>query len=153
MMLSTMIRRSVPGLLFAALTLALFWPVLFKGETLIAGDVLATSPVWRASAPPPKNPWLCDTVEYYYPSEKLASEALRRGELALVNPYIFGGAPVPHGVHIWNSVWPVKLAFLALFDPVRSYDFFALFHFWLAGVAMAAFLAGLGRGHFAAMMA
>lgn len=138
-----MVRRALPELLFAALTVSLFWPVFFRGETLIASDVLATSPVWRAEAPPPKNPWLCDTVEYYYPSEKLSSEALRRGEIPLVNPYVFGGAPVPHGVHIWNSVWPVKLAFLALFDPIRSYDFFALFHFWLAGVAMTAFLRSL----------
>lgn len=138
-----MTTRSVPALLFAALTLALFWPVFFKGETLIAGDILATSPVWRAEAPPVRNPWLCDTVEYYYPSEKISSDALRRGELPLVNPYVFGGAPVPHGIHIWNSVWPVKLAFLALFDSIRSYDFFALFHFWLAGVAMVAFLKSL----------
>ena len=50
------------------------------------------------------------TVEFYYPSEKIASESLRRGELPMVNRYVFNGTPVPHGIHIWNSVWPVKLA-------------------------------------------
>src|SRR5438874_6911689 len=110
------------GLAFALLTVALFWRVFFAGQTLIATDILATSPVWRAEAPSVRNPWLCDTVEYYYPSEALYSDHVRRGELPLVNPYIFGGAPVPHGVHIWNSIWPVKLVFLLLFDPVHSYD-------------------------------
>jgi hypothetical protein len=148
-----MIRKSTPAVLFAALTLALFWRVFFQGETLIATDILATSPVWRGDAPPVRNPWLCDTVEYYYPSEKIYSDHVRQGTLPLVNRYVFGGAPVPHGVHIWNSVWPVKLTFLFVFDPVRSYDFFAIFHFWLAGVAMVLFLRSLGIGEFAALAA
>ncbi len=138
---------------FALLTLALFWRVLFGGQTLIATDILATSPLWRAEAPAVRNPWLSDTVEFYYPSEKIASESLRRGELPLVNRYVFNGTPVPHGIHIWNSVWPVKLAFLALFDPVRSYDLFALFHFWLAGVAMALLLRSLDVGPLASGVA
>lgn len=141
------------GILFAVLTVALFWRILFAGQTLIAADLLQTSPIWSAQAAPVKNPWLSDTVEFYYPSEKIASEHARRGQIPLVNPYVFNGAPVPHGIHIWNSVWPVKLAFLLLFDPVRSYDFFAIFHFWLAGVAMLLFLRSLNVGEFAAAAA
>jgi hypothetical protein len=148
-----MIRRLGPGLAFAFLAIALFAGVLMGRQTLIATDFLQSSPVWRAGPSPVANPWLSDTIEYYYPSEKIYSEHVRRGELPLVNPYIFNGAPVPHGVHIWNSVWPVKLAFLALFDPIRSYDLFAIFHWWLAGVAMYYFLSSLGRGTFAALMA
>jgi len=143
----------VAGLLFAVLTIALFWRILLGGQTLIATDILATSPIWRSQAPPPKNPFLSDTVEFYYPSEKIASEHLRRGELPLVNRYVFNGAPVPHGIHIWNSVWPVKLIFLLLFDPVRSYDFFAVFHFWLAGLAFYFFLRSLQIGGVAAFAA
>ncbi len=141
------------GLLFAALAPALFWPVFFRGETLIAADILAASPVWRAAPGPIRNPYLSDTVEYYYPSEKLYSESVRRGRIPLVNPYLFNGAPVPHGIHIWNSIWPVKLAFLLAFDPVRSYDFFAIFHLWLAGVAFAALARSLGCSPFAAFAA
>ncbi|MBV8881184.1 MAG: hypothetical protein JO332_14560, partial [Planctomycetaceae bacterium] len=132
-----------PGLLFALLTVVLFWRILFGGQTLIATDILTTSPIWRAEPGPIRNPWLSDTVEFYYPSEKIASEHARLGRLPLVNPYIFNGAPILHGIHIWNSVWPVKVAFLLLFDPVRSYDCFAIFHFWLAGVAMVLFLRSL----------
>jgi hypothetical protein len=151
-------RRNVtvwllPALLFGALTLGLFWRVLVGGQTLLATDILAASPIWRSEAPPVRNPWLSDTVEFYYPSERIASEYARRGELPLVNPYVFNGAPVPHGIHIWNSVWPVKLAFLLLFDPVRSYDLFAIFHFWLAGVAMFFFLRSLDVGRPAAAIA
>jgi hypothetical protein len=142
-----------PGLGFGLLTLALFWRVLIGGQTLIATDILAASPIWRAAAAPVRNSWLSDTVEFYYPSEKIASEHLRRGELPLSNPFVFNGAPIPHGVHIWNSVWPVKLAFLALFDPIRSYDLFAIFHFWLAGVGMALFLRSLEIGELAAGIA
>jgi hypothetical protein len=90
-------------------------------------------------------------MEYYYPSEKIYSEHVKRGVLPLTNPYIFNGVRIPHGIHIWNSVWPVKIAFLLLFDPIRSYDFFAIFHFWLAAVAMYVLLRGLGPGEFPAL--
>jgi len=136
--------------LFGVLTLALFWKVFLQGETLVATDVLAASPVWRSPPGPVRNRWLTDTAEYYYPAEKIYSEQVRRGRLPYDNPYVFNGTPVPQGIHVWNSIWPVKLLFLRLFDPVRSYDFFALFHFWLAGVAMDAMLRGLGLGRFAA---
>jgi hypothetical protein len=145
-----MIRRFRVSLLFGALALALFWRVFFLGETLIASDFLAASPVWKNPPGPVANPWMSDTAEYYYPAERLQSEHARRLALPLSNPLVFNGTPIPHGVHVWNSVWPVKLAFLWLFDPVRSYDFFAIFHWWLAGVAMAAFLRSLGLGPFAA---
>ena len=148
-----MIRKAAPGLAFALLTVVVFWSVFVGRQTLIATDFLQSSPIWRAGPYPVQNPWLCDSIEYYYPSEKIYSEHVKRGELPLVNPYIFNGAPVPHGVHLWNSIWPVKLAFLALFDPINSYDFFAIFHWWLAGVAMFHFLSALGRGRFAAFMA
>jgi hypothetical protein len=147
-----MIRRLTPSLLFAALAGILFFRVLFLGETLIATDILAASPVWRVPPGPIRNPWLSDTVEYYYPAEKLYSEHVRRGELPVTNPYLFNGAPIPQGAHIWNSVWPVKLLFLGLFDPVRSYDLFAIFHFWLAAVGMLAFLRARGRGPFPAFL-
>ncbi|MBI3858299.1 MAG: hypothetical protein HY293_21660 [Planctomycetes bacterium] len=148
-----MIRKSAPSLILGALTLLLFAGVVSGRQTLIATDFLQSSPVWRAGPYPVANPWLSDTVEYYYPSEKIYSEQVRRGRLPLVNPYVFNGAPVPHGVHIWNSIWPVKLVFLLLFDPIRSYDLFAVFHWWLAGIAMYYLLGALGRGHNAAFMA
>lgn len=153
--LSSIPRRPAfkAGLLFGVLTVALFWRVLVGGQTLIATDILTTSPIWRSEAAPVKNPWLSDTVEFYYPSEKISSEHARRGEIPLVNPYVFNGAPVPHGIHIWNSVWPVKLVFLLLFDPIRSYDLFAIFHFWLAGVAMVLFLRSLGFGELGSVVA
>ncbi len=141
-------RRNGVSWLFAALTLTLFWPVFFKGQTLIAVDFLQSSPIWSAAPTPPRNPWLSDSLEYYYPSEKLYSEHVRRGELPLVNPYLFNGSPVPHGAHLWNSVWPVKLLFLLTFDPIHSYDYYAIFHFWLTAVAMALFLRSLGIGDF-----
>lgn len=142
-----------PALGFGLLTLVLFWRVLVGGQTLIATDILTTSPIWRAEPAPVRNPWLSDSVEYYYPSEKIASESLHHGELPLTNPFIFNGAPIPHGVHIWNSVWPVKLAFLFFFNPIRSYDLFAIFHFWLAGVGMALFLRSLDIGEAASALA
>lgn len=136
---------------FAILALLLFHRVFFCGETLIASDFLQASPVWSEVPGAVRNPLMSDTVEYYYPSEKLASDSLRRGVIPLENPFLFNGSPVPHGIHIWNSVWPVKLLFLGLFDPVRSYDLFAIFHWWLAGVAMAAYLRHLGLSPFAAL--
>jgi hypothetical protein len=148
-----MIRKLAPSLVLGVVTLAFFWGVVLGRRTLVATDFLQSSPVWREGSQAVANPWLCDTMEYYYPCEKIYSEHVRRGELPLVNPYIFNGAPVPHGVHLWNSVWPVKLVFLLLFDPVRSYDLFAIFHWWLAGVGMYYLLVALGRGHIAAFIA
>jgi hypothetical protein len=146
-----MIRRFRASLLFAAIAVALFWRVFFLGETLVATDFIHASPVWRDPPGPVRNPWMSDTVEYYYPAERLSSEHARRLELPLSNPWVFNGTPIPHGVHIWNSVWPLKIVFLWLVDPVRSYDFFAIFHWWLAAVAMAAFLRSRGLGDFAAL--
>ena len=139
-----------PAVLFLALATALFWRVLFLGETLIATDFLHASPVWTADPRPVREPLHADTIEHYYPAEVLSSAHARRGEIPLSTPYVFNGAPIPHGVHIWNSAWPPKLAFLLAFDPVRSYDLYAIAHWWLAGVAMAAFLRSLGLGAFAA---
>ena len=136
---------------FAILALILFHRIFFYGETLIASDFLQASPVWSEVPGAVRNPQMSDTIEYYYPAEKFASDSLRRGTIPLENPYLFNGAPVPHGIHIWNSVWPLKLLFLGLFDPVRSYDFYAIFHWWLAGVAMAAYLRHLGLSGFAAL--
>lgn len=136
------------ALYFAILGLVLFHRVLFFGETLVATDFLHASPVWRELPGAVRNPAMSDTIEYYYPAEKMAAAALREGRVPLDNPFIFNGAPVPHGVHIWNSVWPPKLLFLLLFD--RSYDYYAIFHWWLAGVAMTAYLLHLGRSGFAA---
>jgi hypothetical protein len=144
----TPVRRS--SVIMALLALALFHRVIFLGETLVASDFLQASPLWSEIPGPIRNPALSDTIEYYYPAETMASDALRRGEIPIDNPYVFNGTPVPHGVHIWNSVWPIKLLFLGLFDPLRSYDFFAIFHWWLAGVAMAAYLRHRGRSEFAA---
>jgi len=145
-------RREILGgsAAFAVLAACLFAPVLFAGRTLIATDFLEAHPLWRGTGRPVRNVHLSDTVEAYYPAERIYSEAVRRGKLPLTNPYIFNGAPVAQGAHAWNSVWPVKLAFLWLFDPVASYDLYAIFHWWLAGVAFFALLRGLGIGPFAA---
>ena len=148
-----MIRRLAPSLIFVPITLVLFWGVLFGGETLVATDFLEDCAVWRPGSHAVRNPWLSDTIEYYFPCEKIYSDSVRRGELPLVNPYVFNGAPVPHGVHIWNSIWPVKLVFLLLFDPVHSYDYFAIFHWWLAVTAMYAFLRSLEIRSFGAFAA
>ncbi|HYE97554.1 MAG TPA: hypothetical protein VEJ18_01535 [Planctomycetota bacterium] len=144
-------RRGLhPAVLFLVLAAGLFWRVLFLGETLIATDFLHASPLWTAHPQPVRNPLHADTIEHYYPAEVLSHEHARRGQIPRATPYVFNGAPIPHGVHIWNSVWPPKLAFLLAFDPVRSYDLYAIAHWWLAGVAMAAFLRSLGIGPFAA---
>jgi hypothetical protein len=141
---------SAPALGFAVLTAALFAPVFFGGRTLVATDFLDASPVWKNPPGNVRNPYLSDSIEYYYPSEKLFSEHVRRGGLPETNAAAFNGSRVPYGAPPWASVWPVKLAFLFLLDPVRSYDFYALFHFWLAGAAFFAFLRALGSAPFAA---
>jgi hypothetical protein len=138
---------------FLLLPLFCFWPVVAGSRTLIATDWLGASPLWSATPRPGSNPWMSDTVESYYPSEKLYSESVRRGEIPLTNPLLFGGAPIPHGAHLWNSVWPPKLLFLLCFDPVRSYDLYALFHWALAGAAMFGFLRSRGRGDGASFVA
>lgn len=148
-----MIRRFAASLLFLPLTVVAFWGVFFGGQTLVATDFLETSPVWRPGQSSVRNPWLSDSIEYYYPCERIYSEHVRRGELPLVNPYLFNGAPVAHGAHIWNSIWPVKLVFLLLFDPIRSYDFFAIFHWWLAVTAMYGLLRTMDIKHFGAFTA
>lgn len=148
-----MIRELKASLVFVPLTLVTFWGVFFGGRTLIATDFLENSPVWRPGSATVRNPWLSDSIEYYYPCERIYSESVRRGELPLVNPYLFNGAPIAHGVNLWNSVWPVKVVFLLLFDPIRSYDFFAIFHWWLALTAMFALLRALDFKHFGAFAA
>src|SRR6185436_10909443 len=85
---SPMIRRLAANLLFLPLTVVAFWGVFFGGQTLVATDFLENSPVWRPGESSVRNPWLSDSIEYYYPCERIYSEHARRGELPLVNPYL-----------------------------------------------------------------
>jgi len=43
---------------------------------------------------PVKNPKLSDAVSIFYPLKSLAADQVRKGELPLWNPYIFGGYPL-----------------------------------------------------------
>lgn len=92
-----------------------------------------------------------DMRGYYYVLHQAVREALRQGELPLWNPYLFNGFPLLADPQA-NTFYPP--AWLTVVLPVRiGVSWYMLFHIWLAGLGMYAFVRYLGSHRLPALLA
>lgn len=126
-------------LVFLALAVLFFTPVLFGNTTLVPFDNLYRFPPWSAAAPQngvtqAYNPLLDDLVLENYAWKNFINESIRAGELPLWNPYILAGQPfLAAGQNA--TLYPLGIVFILL-PLARAYAVFALLHYWLAACTM-----------------
>ena len=127
-------------------TLVFFSPV-FQGWTYgIVGGHMETEYPWYGNIE--RIPGTCgfgypqtDHGDSYYPTSVLYTDALRRGEMLLWNPYNFGGIPITEVGSTTGPLFypPRLLAMLALSPPWQAVAL-QFSHLLLAGLAMYALL-------------
>ncbi|MGB8646306.1 MAG: oligosaccharide flippase family protein [Anaerolineae bacterium] len=142
-------------ILFLALALTLFAPVLSGGATLLPLDNLYRFPPWQPFANSfgvgqPHNTLLDDLVLENYPWKKFIDDSLRQGELPLWNPYILAGQPfMAAGQNA--ALYPFSLLFILL-PLTYAYGLFVALHFWIAAASMYLLARVLGLRPFAATL-
>ncbi len=135
--------------LFAAVTLAVGWDALLLGRTF--HDVrtyrahLGEPPEERsplhAHRPPADRG---DTVLLLPMLFRNYNEGLKRGELRLWNPQLFGGYPAYYDTML-HPFYPPHLVLHLLFPPGAAYTLALLLHLFFAGAAMFRLCRGFGR--------
>ena len=92
--------RSSPGiaygLLYLAVSLASFWPVLL-GYVPLPVELITGAPLWGSIQGPVTYRQfgvMEDLVRSFYPAHKLIGEAIRSGTIPLWNPYVLNGFPM-----------------------------------------------------------
>ncbi len=140
-------------LLFLALAVLFFAPVLFTDKTLVPFDNLYRFPPWSSLAAQygvaqPHNTLLDDLILENYAWKNFINESVRAGEIPLWNPYVFAGQPfLAAGQNA--ALYPLGIVFYIL-PLVKAYAVFAVLHYWLAAVSMYFFVRVLGLRPFAA---
>ena len=84
------------GLLYALVTLVMFWPILL-GYVPIPADIITSAPLWSAFRVPFSQRYygvMEDLVRSFYSGHRLIGEAVRGGEIPLWNPYVLNGYPI-----------------------------------------------------------
>lgn len=133
-------KRAVPHLLFAAVTLAVFWKALFLDWTLYPTEFIEA----RTGAAPPAvrtHVGVADSVLLLPTLLRIYNEGLKEGELRLWNPTLFCGTPI-YADPMVHPFYPPHLALHFAFGPEGAYTLSLMLHFFFSGVAMYA----LGRG-------
>lgn len=147
--------RALPFLVFAALTLAVFWKFLLFGHTLYAVHQLeiyegrtpqAPSGWFRPDRPPPR---LSDNLLLLPSHLRVFNEGLKEGEFRLWNPAMFGGLPITSDPMV-HPFYPPDVVLHFLLPPLEAYETGLMLHLFFSGVAMFWLLRVLGRGRVAA---
>jgi hypothetical protein len=83
-----------------------------------------------------------DNQAQNFPLRVLAGRQLRSGTLPVLNPYIWGGAPLLGG---WNAgaLYPLTLLF-AVLSPTSAWALNVMAVYWVAGLGLYAFLRTVG---------
>ena len=120
-------------LIIVGVWMVFFWRIIFLGEILTGGDVLAGAAIF----------------------ERYAQERLAAGEFPLWNPYIFSGMPFFESM-TWNGVvyptyW-LKLILEKIPGVELSRIFFLVPHYLLAGLGTFFFLRSRRIGHAGAVL-
>ncbi len=151
----TRIHRFLPFLIFGAVTLAVFFPVLFQGKTLHPVDVIEKQRGLERQRPAdwlrPERPHarVADGVVLLPTLFRVYNEGLKQGELRLWNPYLFCGYPLYADTMV-HPFYPPHLLLHWIFSPGRAYDLSLLLHLFFAGASMFWLLRGIGRSRPAA---
>ncbi|MBI3854919.1 MAG: hypothetical protein HY293_04430, partial [Planctomycetes bacterium] len=148
-------KRAAPHLLFAGVTLAVFWKFLLFGHTMYAMSALESQ-----LGLPPREPrgWfsseyrhtrISDNVVVLAGQLRLYNEGLKANELRLWNPNLFCGLPT-YADPMLHPFYPPNLLLHRLFGPDSAYELGLMLHLFFSGVAMHLLLRGLGRSALAA---
>ena len=133
--------------------IALLWPSIRPGRTLVPADILTAVTPYRALAGgvDAHNPVLSDATIQFFPWFRFLGRALRAGGLPEWNPLILGGVPVtPNG---FVSVWYPPFWLPRWLDAFDAYDVFVVGHLAFGGIGVYAFTRCLGVGRVAAWLA
>lgn len=143
-------RRVLPFLLFAAVTLAVFWKFLFFGHTLHAVVLLEHQLGLEIQEPSgwfrPDRPraHVADNLILLANHLRIYNEGLKSGEFRLWNPSLCCGLPI-YADPMVHPFYPPQFVLHALLPPDPAYEIFLLLHLFFSGVALYALLRGLGR--------
>lgn len=147
-------KRALPYLVFAAITLAAFWKFFAFGELIYkAAAVQKHLDPWNNSST-----WLdggagderiSDDVLLLPLHHRLYGEGLKAGELRLWNPWLFCGYPA-YANPMLHPFYPPNLALHALLSPAAAHELVLMLHLFFSGVAMFGALGALGRSPAAA---
>ena len=130
-------RKTAAALgLLCAVTVMLFFPVLFQGRVLLPGDYLAHFSPWKSEHPPDLqwNPLMWDAIAQSYPWRLYLHEWMARGVIPLWNPHQFCGAPFLANLQS-AAFYPPNLI-LVFFDPAAALGFSAALHLLLAAIGV-----------------
>ena len=133
------------ALLLAALTVLLYWPILF-GRVPFPANVLTSFPPWE-SVPGPERSWgphaeMGDLVTELYPWKALTRRAATRATLPLWNPHVLLGAPFV-GDPQTALFYPANLPYFLLPTPA-AWALAFLIRTFLAGWFTALYVRSLG---------
>lgn len=139
--------------LLILLLVAFFWDAVFLGRALVAADLIYfQDSVWRVERPELvqwiRNSNLGDTIDQFYPWRAYVWTWLRRGEIPLWNPLIYGGMSL---VGNYQSAIFYPLNLIAYLLPLPAgFTWTALARLVIAGLGMYGYLRVIGRGVVAA---
>lgn len=120
----------MPLLILVILTLLYWSKVLFTGEVLLPGNMLAGFAPFGGHANAPWNILQWDSLGQYYPWRFFAARMLHQGQIPLWNPYQFSGAPFV--ANLQSAVfYPLNLPFW-IFDVRYAFGISAALHTLLA---------------------
>jgi hypothetical protein len=145
------VKRAAPYLLFAGVTLAVFWRFLLFGHTLYAvpslgaqfGEPQQAPRGWFVSAY--RHTRIGDNVALLAGHLRQYNEGLKANELRLWNPSLFCGLPA-YADPMLHPFYPPTLLLQRIFSPDAGYELFLMLHLFFSGVAMYLLLRrGAGR--------
>jgi hypothetical protein len=149
------VKRAAPYLLFAGVTLAVFWKFLLFGQTMFA-----MAPLESQLGVTPQEPrgWFRSDLRHTRISDNLVvlaghlrryNEGLKANELRLWNPSLFCGLP-SYADPMLHPFYPPNLVLHRVFSPDVAYELGLLLHLFFSGAAMYGLLRGVGRSELAA---
>ncbi|MBI2040111.1 YfhO family protein [Candidatus Microgenomates bacterium] len=140
---SVSLKEAVLAFLFFTSITLIFFHKIFFGLIPLPTDLIAggyypwLSYKWGfVTGVPVKNTNLSDAVSLFYPAKELAKELVKKGELPLWNPYMFGGYPLLASVS-FGLLFPTMIFYLIFSSPVAwtlqtmSQPILALFFMYL----------------------
>jgi hypothetical protein len=149
------VKRAAPYLLFACVTLAVFWRFIAFGHTMYAMSAVETQ---LGQTPQEPRGWFRSSLRHARISDnvvvlaghlRLYNEGLKANELRLWNPGLFCGLPT-YADPMIHPFYPPNLLLHRLFAPDTAYELGMMLHLFFSGVAMFLALRAAGRTDLAA---
>lgn len=144
------VKRAAPYLLFAGVTLAVFWKFLAFGHTMYVMSTVEAQvglPVQEPRGwfrPAYRHHRISDNVVLLAGHLRLYNEGLKANELRLWNPYLLCGLPT-YSDPMVHPFYPPNLILHRVLPPDIAYELGLMLHLFFAGAAMYLLLRGTGR--------